>query len=301
MLKFNKLILLLTAFAFLQSGVAFAQSLPQGKPVKWEGIGGGKNNEFLVFMPAGYVTTADGEYYLGKSSAARVEKQIKVARQINGVVLLMEFYQGKGKEIYKTLKEREKSLLEKEEEINGFHVARFSDKSDKGYKKTHFYVNDKSVYLLKAFFKSEDDKIVKSFFDSVRLVSESKAVAPNVPPDAKSTSLINLVEQEISRLEDSAAIDSKAADRPIIILNSPRPKFSFEARAGLSNIRVKLKVLYSSSGKVTDVEVLQITSKLLEKEAIETVKKTVFIPAEKDGKLVSAYQTVEFSFGVETR
>ncbi len=279
MLKFNKLILLLTAFAFLQGGVAFAQSLPQGKPIKWEGIGG-KNDEFLVFMPTGYVTTADDEYYLGKPpAAARVEKQIKAARQINGVVLLMEYYQGKGKEIYKTLKEREKSPLEKEEEINGFQVARFSAKSEKGYTKTHFYVKDKSVYLLKAIFKSEDDKIVKSFFDSVRLVSESKTVAPNAPPDAKNTSLIKLFEQELLRLDDTAAIDSKEADRPIIILKSPRPKFPFEMRGGLSNIRVKLKVLYSSSGKVTDVEVLHITSKLLEKEAIETVKNTVFIPA----------------------
>lgn len=301
MSKFNKIFLFLIVLIIWQVGSIYAQSALQGKPIKWEGVSG-KNNEFIFYMPEGYITAARNEYYLGKASVgARVEKEIIVARQINGVVLISEYYQGKGKDIYKSLKEREKSSLEKDEVINNFQVARFFAKTEKGYRKTHYYVSEKGVYLLKAFAKSEDDRIMKSFFESVRLINQNGAVAPNAPTNAKTTSLIKLIEQEAVRLEDSAAIDSKEADRPVIILYSQPPRFSFEARRGISNARVKLKVLYSSSGKVSNVEVLEITSKLLEKEAVESAKKAVFIPAEKDGKLVSAYQTMEFSFGIETR
>ncbi len=301
MLKFNKNCLFLILFTFLQCGVIYSQTAPKDKFVKWEGLSG-KNGEFIVFMPEGYLAASKGEIYLGKMpEAARVEKQLKVARHLNGVVLVMEYYQGNGKEIYKTLKEREKTIFEKEGEINGFQFAHFSAKDEKSYQKTHYYYSKKGLYLLKAFSKTENDKISKGFFESVRLINQNNPVAPNAPQDAKSTSLPNVIEQSAQRLDDSMAIEVKEADRKPIILHQGRPDFSSDMRRGMSSFSVKLKVLYSSSGKVSDVKVLKISSKLLEREVIETAKKTVFIPAEKDGKLVSVYQTIEYSFGIETR
>ncbi|HMS39485.1 MAG TPA: TonB family protein [Pyrinomonadaceae bacterium] len=295
MLRIIRIFSLFTILACLQVSATFAQTVTQGKAVKWDGLRG-NNNEFIVFMPQDYITTADDEYYLGKGT--RVEKQLKVARYINGVVLLMEYYKGKAKDIYDVLKEREKGTLEKEVEINGFQAKHFSLKSEKSYRKTHFYIKDKSVYVLKGYAKVEDDKILKGFFESVRLINQENVVAPNAPPNSKTTSLPNLIEQETPRLEDSATVDQKTLDRQVIILKSSRPIFSSETRQGLGNVRVKLKVLFSSSGKVTNVEVLEISSKLLEKEAIEAAKKTVFIPAEKDGKLVPSYLTVEYGFEI---
>lgn len=301
MLKFNKFLILLSVLAFWQVGLVSAQNDSQTNFLKWEKLSD-ENNEFMVFIPQGYLTTAQDEYYLGKpSEAALVKKLLKVARLINGVFLMLEYYQGNSKDIYETLKEREKSVLEKEEAINGYQIRRFSTKTDKLNQKTHYYFKGKSLYVLKSYAKTEDDKIVKSFFDSVRLVNQNNIVAPNAPKDAKNTSLLRIIEQEMPRLDDSAVIDSKDADRPLIILQYPRPRFSTETRRGIGNIRIKLKVLFSSSGKVSKVEVVQITSKLLEREAIETAKNIIFIPAEKDGKLVSVYQNIEYSFGIETR
>jgi len=295
MLKFNRIYLFLTMLAVWQVGLASAQTTPQGGTVKWVGVSG-KNDEFVVFLPEGYITTADSEYYLGKQPAPRVEKHLKAARYLNGVVLIMEYYEGKGKEIYKILKEREKATFVKEEEVNGFQIGHFSTKTEKGIRKTHIYFNDKSVYFVRGYAKSEDDSILKGFFESVRLINQKNVVAPNVPADAKSTLVPRIIERETPRLDDSLAIEPKEADRPLIILKAERPRFSSEACRGINNLRVKLRVLYSSSGSVANVEVLQVTSKLIEKEAVEAAKKVVFIPAEKDGKLVSVFQTVEYSF-----
>lgn len=301
MLKFNKIYLFLTLFVFFQCGIIYSQNAPQDNAVKWEGLSG-KNGEFIVFMPEGYLAASDGEIYLGKfPTAARVEKQLKAARCINRVVLLMEYYQGNGKDIYKTLKEREKSSLEKEGEANGFQFAHFSARDEKSFQKTHFYYSKKGLYLLRAISKTENDKISKGFFESVRLVNSNNTVAPNAPKDAKATSLPKIIEQVAPRLDDSMAIEWKEADRKPLILNQARPNFSFDMRQGMSNVHAKLKVLYSSSGKVSQVKVLEISSKSLEREAVETAKKAVFIPAEKDGRLISVYQIVEYSFGIETR
>lgn len=301
MLKFSKICLFLTLFLLSQYGVIYSQNTPPNKAVKWEALSG-RNGEFIVFMPEGYLAASGGEIYLGRfPSAPRVEKQLRIARYINGVVLLMEYYQGNGKDIYKTLKEREKVTLEKEGEANGFQFTHFFVKDEKSYQKTHFYYSKKGLYLLRAISKTENDKISKGFFESVRLVNEKNAIAPNAPQDAKSTSLPKIIEQDTPRLDDSLAIDSKEADRKPLILDQALPKFSFDMRQGMSNVRVRLKVLYSSSGKVSDVKVLEISSKSLEREVVETAKRAIFIPAEKDGKLISTYQIVEFSFGVETR
>ncbi len=301
MLKSGKIYLFLTLLIFLQSGVVCSQSTPKDNAVNWEALSG-RNGEFIVFMPEGYLATSAGEMYLGKfPSATRVEKQLKIARYINGVVLLMEYYQGNGKDIYKTLREREKSLLDKEGEANGFQFAHFSSKDGKSFQKTHFYYSKKGLYLLRSISKTETDKISKGFFESVRLINGTKPVAPNAPQNAESTSLPKIVEQITPRLDDSMAIEWKEVDRKPIILAQGRPNFSFDMRQGMSNVRVRLRVLYSSSGKVSDVKVLEISYKSLEREAIETAKKTIFIPAEKDGKLISTYQIVEYSFGIETR
>jgi TonB family protein len=301
MLKFHKKFLFLTLSLFLQCVVIYSQNASKDKFVKWEGLSG-KNGEFMVFMPEGYLAASSGEMYLGKPpGAARVEKQLKVARHLNGVVLVMEYYQGNGKDIYKTLKEREKTTFEKEGEINGFQFAHFSAKDEKSYQKTHFYYSKKGLYLLKAISRAENDKILKGFFESVRLINQNNPVAPNAPQDAKSTSLPNVIEKIAIRLDDSMAIESKEADRKMIVLSQDYPNFSFDMRRGMGNVRVKLRVLYSSSGKVSDVKVLEISSKLLEREAVEAAKRAVFIPAEKDGKLVSVYQTIEYGFGIETR
>lgn len=253
-------------------------------------------------MPEGYLTTGDENYYLGSpSSSSLVEKQLKAARYINGVVLMMEYYEGNAQSIQKALQEREKLQPEKVEEINGFTVTRYATKFDKFYRKTqHFQFKDR-VYVVKGVAKAENDMLLNAYFESVRLINGNDVVAPNAPQGAKATSLPKLFEQETPRLDDSMTVSSKELDREPIILKAQRPRFSFESRQGLGAIRVKLKVLYSSSGKVTDVEVLEITSKRVEREAVETAKNTVFIPAEKDGKLVSVYKIIEYSYGVETR
>lgn len=294
----------LTAFLLaLGSGVVFSQTaspalaVSNEKAVKWENIGG-KNNEFMLSMPAGYLAVSDADYYMGKpsSGAARVEKQIILARIFNGVILFMEYYEGNADNIQKELLEREKLAAGKEEMINGFTVKHFTKNTEnRVHRIQHFSIKNR-LYVVKTIAQSENDKIVKAFFESVRLINQSTAAAPNAAPGAKSTSLPMLVERA-AVADDANAIPESEADRKPIILKNVRPQFTFEMRQNLGGQgKFKLRALFSSTGKITDVEVLQSPSKITEKAVIEAAKQTIFLPAEKGGKPVSVYKMIEYSF-----
>lgn len=59
---------------------------------------------------------------------------------------------------------------------------------------------------------------------------------------------------------------------------------------------VKLSGLFSSSGKITKVEVVSNPGGELTKLAIKAAEQIQFLPAEKDGKLISTYKFIEYSF-----
>lgn len=294
-LKFS---LWLAVFACLPlAGSAQTPAQSKEKIIKWTAING-ENNEFAVFLPEGYVTAGDSNYRLGASggAGAQVDKHIVLARYINGAVLLMDYYEGGAKQIQKTLLEREKLTIDKQEEINGFQMKSFSGKPENRFHKVQHFLIKNRLYVVKAISIAENEQIVKAFFESIRLVTQGKAVAPNAPAGATTTNLPQLIERETERLDDSKTFSMKEVDRRPIILKSSRPRFTFEMRRGMSGGKLRLKVLFSSSGQVTKVEVLESPLKLLDEAAIQTVKETIFIPAEKDGKLVSVYQIIEHSF-----
>ena len=63
-------------------------------------------DEFFFLIPEGFQISADGEINIGKrSKSVRVKDSRTVSRYINGVVLMMDLYQGKAKEIQPALAE----------------------------------------------------------------------------------------------------------------------------------------------------------------------------------------------------
>jgi TonB family protein len=293
-----KFSLLVAIFACLFSAGS-AQNPSKAKNVQWTAING-KDNEFALYMPEGYVVGGDNNYYLGSKigGGAHVDKQLILARYVNGVVLIMEYYDGGGKPAQKILEDREKLTLDKEEQSNGFLVKSFSGKHENRVYKTQQFLIKNRLYVVKGIAAAENDPIVRGFFESVRLTNQNNTVAPNAPAGVATTSLPQIPERETERLDDSKTFTIAEVDRKPIVLKSRRPPYPAEARRNSGSGTVKLKVLFSSSGKVTNVEVVESPSKILADASIQTVRDTLFIPAEKDGKLVSVYNFLEYHFDV---
>ena len=318
-------------FYFVFLILAFALSaVGQGAPVKWELLNG-KNKEFAVFMPEKNLTIADKTFYLAapafavpnkekeaqtylpggglimldpdsytdkqaeKAKAAHVKTRLIVSRHIGGAVLLLTFYEGDVEQIQKNLAITQNLNLDRDEKVGGFSLKNFTGTSGGFNVRTQHYLIDDRLYVLEAISTKEPDRVTRGFFESVRLSVQSGMLAPNAPAGAAKTTLPALRENE-SLADDSQAFSLVDADRKPVILRTAQIMFSPEMREGLVNFKVKLKVLFSASGKVSKVEVLSGGTPLLNRSLVESISKTVFIPAEKNGKTVPVYQFREINF-----
>ncbi|HEX8639091.1 MAG TPA: energy transducer TonB [Pyrinomonadaceae bacterium] len=293
---FALLLLMLAA-----SGTLTAQTndaAPTGK-VKWQGLSG-KNDEFYFLMPEGFQAVADGDYYrmTKNGGKAQISEHRTLARYINGVVLLMEFYEGDVRDILSGLIERQKGQSVKDETVNNFQFKSYVEKTPEFVRETQYFTNNKRLYVLQSVSREANNRLARDFFESVRLVNQKQYAAPNAGAGANAGSvaiLPEIIEKTPERVDDSQA-GAEKPDRDVIILYKPRPRYASEARRMRISGTVKLRALFSSSGKITKLEVVSSPGRELNESAIKAAQKTQFLPAEKDGKLVSTYKTIEYSF-----
>ena len=86
--------------------------------------------------------------------------------------------------------------------------------------------------------------------------------------------------------------------RKAMITSKPEPGYTEEARKNFVEGVVRLRVVLNSSGKVTDISVVKGLPDGLTEKAVSAARQMKFTPAEKDGRKVSQYVFLEYTFGV---
>jgi len=82
------------------------------------------------------------------------------------------------------------------------------------------------------------------------------------------------------------------------IIAKPEPLYTEEARRNQVTGTVRLRLILSASGQVTGITPLTKLPDGLTERAIEAARKINFTPAEKDGRKVSQYVTIEYNFNI---
>jgi len=82
------------------------------------------------------------------------------------------------------------------------------------------------------------------------------------------------------------------------ITDKPEPGYTKEARKHQVEGTVILRCVFRSSGKVTDITVIQGLPDGLTERAIKAAKKIKFKPAMKDGHPVSWWMQLEYNFNL---
>jgi TonB family protein len=82
------------------------------------------------------------------------------------------------------------------------------------------------------------------------------------------------------------------------ITSKPEPLYTEEARKNQVTGTVRLRLVLSASGQVTGITPLTKLPDGLTEKAIEAARKISFTPAEKDGRKVSQYVTIEYNFNI---
>jgi TonB family protein len=87
-------------------------------------------------------------------------------------------------------------------------------------------------------------------------------------------------------------------DQPAQILSRPKPSYTEAARQNQVQGVVSLRIVLGASGTVTNVSVIKGLSYGLTENAIQAARQIKFTPAQKDGRAVSQYATVEMNFSL---
>jgi TonB family protein len=91
---------------------------------------------------------------------------------------------------------------------------------------------------------------------------------------------------------------SSEVDEKVRLLSKPEPHYTEEARRqGLSGT-VILRVIFSSTGEITQISAVQGLPFGLTERAIAAAREIKFLPAKKNGRPVSVYMQLEYNFNL---
>ena len=110
------------------------------------------------------------------------------------------------------------------------------------------------------------------------------------------------------RLEQARALDveptgeltfkAREVTRKARILAKPAPQYTEEARRNEVSGTVMLRVVLSSTGHVSNMQVMSGLPYGLTENALEAARRIEFIPAVKDGRYVSQQVLIEYNFNL---
>jgi len=140
-----------------------------------------------------------------------------------------------------------------------------------------------------AFGATMDDARIQQFFSSVTLGDKNAGIEVKGGSGAS---------YKAATQDNANAFTIKEVDRRPFIAFKPEPTYTEEARQNALTGSVILKAIFTADGAVTNIKVASGLPYGLEENAIEATKKIKFIPAMKDGKLVSTWMQLEYNFNL---
>jgi TonB family protein len=150
------------------------------------------------------------------------------------------------------------------------------------------------VYVVAALSRHDAAPQPKQFVESFKL----KTAAP-ARQASRETSRADATRQPAPSPPDYE-VNFRQAEvaRKAVITAKPEPGFTESARKFNVSGTVRLSAVLNRTGEVTDVAVLAGLPHGLTTKSVEAAKKMKFEPAQKDGRAVSQYITLEYNFNV---
>ena len=151
-----------------------------------------------------------------------------------------------------------------------------------------------------------DDPAVKQFFSSIALDRKGGIEVSDGPGYGYSSQpKLPVVSGGVGLGPGTANPDAASkifigrdVDRKARLVMKPEPAYTEDARKAAIEGTVILKVVFSSSGNVTNIRISQELPYGLTEQAIAAARKIKYIPAIKDGKYVSMWMQLEYNFNL---
>jgi TonB family protein len=149
-----------------------------------------------------------------------------------------------------------------------------------------FFATEGRFYRVQVRGAIAGDPGAQPFFSSVTLGKKPVAIEVLEGP-------VTLPQESGQNIFKGVQVDTK-----VRLLSKPEPVYTDAARShGLAGT-VVLKAVFTSSGKVTNIRVVQGLGDGMTERAITAARQIKFIPATKEGKFVSMWMQLEYNFNL---
>jgi len=109
---------------------------------------------------------------------------------------------------------------------------------------------------------------------------------------------IEVIEGGLAADTEQKFFTGKEVDTKARLISKPEPSYTAAAKQNQVVGTVVLKVVFSASGKVTNIRVAHGLPDGLTERAIEAARKIKFVPASREGKFVSMWMQLEYNFNL---
>lgn len=289
----KKIILLFCTLILISSAVMgqakdqVAQPSERSVPLTWKRYTV-KGEDFSVTLPT-LPSMVTAERFNSRLQKRRKERQVLAAA--NGVSYVVEIFKNGGPT--QTLEEfiaDENAKLEidptteRNLTINGVAGKEYSPRKKSPPGTVQFFATEKRLYRFFAI--GADDPGVKQFFSSI-VLGKTDGIKVSDGPGLPLESTIT------EKTYTNKEVDVKAR-----LLSKPEPGYTEEARQKRVVGIVVLRAVFTGSGQIADIRVVQGLPHGLTEQSIKMARKIKFIPAMKDGNYVSTLMQLEYNFNL---
>jgi TonB family protein len=279
---------LLACISILLATIANAQTAPE--PAQWTRYTA-KGEEFSVTLPAPpEMTTA--KILIPRCNKKARERAMKTwadgvlysvysLENLNPKQSLEEFI------VEQTAKSAVDPASERSLTIDGFAGKEYAPQDKTSPATEQFFATKGRLYRFVVIGAASDDPRVRQFFSSIALGKKQKGMEVSDGPGAA-----------LGPNTAEALYIGKEVDRKARLLAKPEPSYTDAAKENAIVGTVILKVVFASTGQVTNIRVAQALPYGLTEKAIAAAKKIKFIPAMKDGHYVSMWMQLEYNFNL---
>ncbi len=254
----------------------------------------GKDEEFSVRMPhqpwlyVGLVTS---------QADKQTSERIYSAYSKGAVYLVVSYNRNSLKGTFENFKLHHCSQAEvtfvRDKTLSGYAGKEYSLKLGDIVGILNVYVTKKHGYAVATVQAKEDARLRDYFLSTFSLskLEDSTGANSTVYPPPESSELPAINSSEI-------ASGGKQVTRKPVVVSKPEPWYTDEGRRANVTGTVVLRVVFSSSGEVTNIHAIRGLSEGLTENAIEAAHHLTFIPAIKDGRFVSYWMELQYNFSL---
>ena len=264
-----------------------------------------RDEEFAILMPVpAEALRMEGESIF-RVGGETIRERRSYGAYANGVAFLIRSYKaGNPRRALADFLQTEGSAqrFERDVTVDGFNGKQYQSDNNNYHRISQYFLTRHRLYAIEAAAREASNPDIQRFFSSLRLgrgrdeaATHNAAAAEEHAASIGPTSAQASPSPQHSQNQDTVFRALEVTRRAVVIFKPEPPYTEAALRNGIRG-RVILRAVLSSTGRVTNIQVVEGLRHSLTENAIIAARHLRFLPAEREGNPVSQYVQIVYNF-----